>query len=83
MAQITPIPSFNPPLTVTETTGANVTLFADLRAWFLNQAADGFIDPETANQGGAFEGEVKSNIETSINAFEDEDQDGEDDHGGE
>ena len=38
---------FNPPLTVTETTGANVTLFADLGGWFLNQAADGLIDPAT------------------------------------
>lgn len=72
--------SFNPPLTVTEDTGANVTLFVDLGAWFLNQAADGLIDPATANKGGALEGEVKSNIETSLNAFEDDDHDGEDDH---
>ena len=72
--------SFNPPLTVTETTGASVTLFADLSSWFLNQTADGLIDPQTANKGGPLEGEVKSNIETSLNAFEDDNHDGTDDH---
>lgn len=72
--------SFSPPLTVTETTGANVTLFVDLGAWFLNQNADGLIDPATANKGGQLEGEVKSNIEASLNAFEDDDHDGEDDN---
>lgn len=75
--------SFNPPLTVTETTGASVTLFVNLAAWFDNGDLQnpGLIDPASANQGGALEGEVKSNIESSLNAFEDEDQDGEDDHG--
>lgn len=72
--------SFNPPLAVTESTGANVTLFVDLGAWFLNQNADGLIDPATANKGGQLEGEVKSNIEASLNAFEDDDRDGEDDN---
>ena len=71
---------FVPPLTVTESTGANVTLFVDLNAWFLNQNADGLIDPATANKGGQLEGEVKSNIEASLNAFEDDDRDGEDDN---
>lgn len=72
---------FNPPLVVTETTGANVTLFVDLNSWFLNQTADGLLDPAQANKGGTYEGEVKSNIEASLNAFEDDDRDGEDDHG--
>lgn len=71
--------TISPPLVVTETSGANVTFRVDLAEWFLNQAADGLIDPLTANKGGQLEGEVKSNIETSINAFEDEDHDGEDD----
>jgi hypothetical protein len=73
--------AFSPPLVVTDLAGANVTLFVDLQAWFLNQAGDGFISPEDANKGGPFEGEVKSNIETSLNAFEDDDHDGEDDGG--
>lgn len=71
--------TISPPLVVTETSGANVTLRVDLRSWFLNQAGDGLIDPMTANKGGQLEGEVKSNIEASINAFEDDDHDGEDD----
>ena len=72
---------FVPPITVTDTTGANLTLLVDLQSWFLNQSANGFIDPATANNGGQFEGEVKSNIEASLNAFEDDDRDGSDDHG--
>lgn len=72
--------AFVPPVSVTETAGANLTLFVDLGAWFENSAADGLIDPVTANKGGAAEGEVKSNIEASLNAFEDDDHDGEDDH---
>lgn len=71
--------SISPPLVVTETSGANVTLRVDLAGWFLNQAADGLIDPMTANKGGQLEGEVKSNIEASLNAFEDDDHDGADD----
>jgi hypothetical protein len=70
-----------PPLSVTESTGANLTLFVDLASWFANAGNTGLIDPATANKGGAAEGEVKSNIETSLNAFEDDDHDGEDDHG--
>ncbi len=73
--------SLNPPLVVTESTGANLTLFVDLQSWFLNQTADGLLDPAQANKGGSFEGEVKSNIEASLNAFEDDNRDGHDDHG--
>ncbi len=71
---------FVPPITVTDSTGANLTLFVDLNGWFLNQGATGLIDPATANKGGQAEGEVKSNIETSLNAFEDDNHDGHDDH---
>jgi hypothetical protein len=53
-----------------------VTMFVDLQGWFLNQAGDGFLDPASANNGGQNEGEVKSNIEASIDAFEDHDRDG-------
>jgi hypothetical protein len=74
--------TFNPSLQVTDLAGANVTLFVDLGSWFTNQAADGLINPGLANKGGAFEGEVKSNIETSFNAFEDHDHNGGDDHAG-
>jgi len=67
---------FVPPLDVTDNSTAGVTMFVDLQAWFLNQTGDGFINPATANKGGQYEGEVKSNIEASINAFEDHDRDG-------
>ncbi len=73
--------TFAPPLTVTDSTGANLTLFVDLNAWFLNQSANGLIDPATALTGQPNEGEVKSNIEASLNAFEDDNHDGHDDHG--
>lgn len=70
-----------PPITVTDAAGANLTLFVDLGTWFANQSNTGLINPADANKGGSAEGEVKSNIETSLNAFEDNDRDGGDDHG--
>ncbi|MEO8138241.1 MAG: hypothetical protein ABI742_01285 [Gemmatimonadota bacterium] len=72
--------SFVPPITVTDSTGANLTLFVDLNGWFLNQSATGLIDPATALTGQPNEGEVKSNVEASLNAFEDDNHDGHDDH---
>lgn len=69
-----------PPLTVTDTNGANLTLFVDLSTWFANQQGTGLIDPASANKGGAFESEVKNNIEASFKAFEDDDRDGHDDN---
>lgn len=74
--------SFVPPIAVTDAAGANLTLFVDLNSWFLNQSATGLIDPASANKGQQNEGEVKSNIEASLNAFEDDNHDGSDDHGG-
>jgi hypothetical protein len=72
----------SPPITVTDAAGASLTLFVNLNSWFANQTNDGLINPDSANKGGPKEGEVKSNIETSLNAFEDENRDGGDDHGG-
>lgn len=55
-----------------------LTLRLDVTTWFV--AEDGsFIDPATANPGGANEGIVEHNIKASIEAFEDEDEDGRDD----
>lgn len=72
--------SFVPPITVTDSTGANLTLFVDLNGWFLNQSASGLIDPATATIGQPNESEVSNNIEASLNAFEDDNHDGHDDH---
>jgi hypothetical protein len=75
---------FATPITIPDPSGgsAGITLFVDLSKWFANQAGDGFVDPLTANHGGANEGLVKENIKNSLDAFEDDDHDGQDDHGG-
>ena len=65
------------PLVVDAGTPANVTLKADLDTWF--RSAGAVIDPATANSGGANEEVVKANIQASIQLFEDENHDGEDD----
>lgn len=74
--------TFSPPITVTDSTSANLTLFIDLNGWFLNGSATGLIDPATATIGQPNEDVVNSHIESSLNAFEDDNHDGQDDHGG-
>jgi hypothetical protein len=69
-----------PPITVTDQAGANLTVFVDLSQWYLNGTT--LVDPATANPGQANEGLVKNNIESSFHAFEDDNHDGKDDHGG-
>lgn len=74
----------DPPLVVEE--GAdpvNVTLELDVRTWFTQDGtADGtLVDPTTAAEGGANENLVEDNIRNSIEAFEDDDSDGQDDDG--
>jgi hypothetical protein len=69
-----------PPVTVTDNSGAQVTLLVDLSTWFVSNGA--LVDPNSANPGGQNEGVVKSNIESSFHAFEDANEDGMDDHGG-
>ena len=68
-----------PPLTIEAGSSAstNVTLRVDLTTWF--EAADGnLLDPATANEGGQNESWVDNNIKQSIEAFEDDDRDGDD-----
>jgi hypothetical protein len=64
----------NPPLVLTAQSDVSVTLMVDLDGWFLNGAV--LIDPSLAVKGAAFEGVVKNNIETSFEAFNDDDHDG-------
>ncbi|MFQ5550233.1 MAG: hypothetical protein ACE5FJ_03235 [Gemmatimonadales bacterium] len=67
-----------PPLVVTETElSTNVTIRVDLAAWFAD-GQGGLVDPDSGNKGGANENLIKDNIRTSIEAFEDEDRDGDD-----
>ena len=46
--------------------------------WFVNGAGD-LVDPATGNNEGQNEALVKENIKQSIEAFEDQDRDGDDD----
>ena len=71
----------NPPITASETGATDLTLFVNLDGWF-RDAGNALINPETANAGGANESLVEQNIQRSLRAFEDEDHDGRDDHGG-
>lgn len=69
-----------PPLVVTDAGTSDFTLYIDIGTWFRNGSA--LVDPSSANKGGPNEGLVKNNIENSFQSFEDENHDGEDDHGG-
>jgi hypothetical protein len=69
----------SPSLVVAESGSVNVTLLVDVSAWFLDEAGTALVDPATANQGGANESVVKTNITESIEAFEDHDSDGHED----
>jgi len=71
----------NPPLVTTETAATDLTLFVDLDRWF-RDGAGSLVDPESANVGNANESLVENNIKSTLHAFEDENQDGTDDHGG-
>lgn len=68
------------PLAVAEASATDLTLFVDLDGWF-RDATGALVDPATAAAGQSNENLVKDNIERAINAFEDHDGDGVDDHG--
>ncbi len=71
----------SPPLVAAESAATDLTLLVDLNGWF-RDAIDGLVDPGSANAGGANESLVENNIQATLHAFEDEDHDGSDDHGG-
>jgi hypothetical protein len=71
----------SPPLVVAESATADLTLMVNLDQWF-RDGAGLLIDPATANVGLANETLVESNIRATLHAFEDENHDGTDDHGG-
>jgi len=68
-----------PPLTVTEGSPSTVTLRVDVATWFLDLAGIALVDPASANKGQPNEDVVKRHIESSIDAFRDDDHDGHDD----
>jgi len=71
----------SPPLVTTDDAATDLTLFVDLGLWFRNGAGL-LLDPLTANAGGANESIVESSIRATLHAFEDENEDGADDHAG-
>ena len=72
--------ALQPPIAVAASGAAEVTIFVDVSGWFANGSA-GLVDPSTANKGQPNEGLVSDNIQHSFRAFEDENEDGQDDHG--
>jgi hypothetical protein len=67
------------PLVIEDGSDANnLTLEMDIATWYLDEGGT-LIDPRTANESGENEGLVEDNIKQSIEAFEDDDEDGEDD----
>jgi hypothetical protein len=72
--------ALQPPVTLTADGAADVTIFVDLHNWFADRSG-GLVNPASANQGQPNEGLVADNIQHSFRAFEDENEDGRDDHG--
>jgi hypothetical protein len=70
----------DPVLTANESSATDLTLIVDLDKWFRDPATN-LIDPATANPGGPNETLVEQSIRSSLDAFEDDDRDGVDDHG--
>jgi hypothetical protein len=71
----------SPPLVVGSTGSADLTLMVDLDRWF-RDGAGLLVDPTTALSGQVNATLVTDNIRATLRAFEDENHDGSDDHGG-
>lgn len=67
---------FTTPITIPNDAGAAVTVFVDLAQWFAD-GSGGYLDPSDP----ANESEVENNVQNSFDVFEDNDHDGDDDHG--
>lgn len=66
----------SPPLVVDASGTANVTLRFDLSGWFAGAGGVGLVNPADSTNAGL----INENIHRSINAFEDDNHDGHDDH---
>ncbi len=67
-----------PPLVIGESISTNITIAVGLDSWFLD-ATGQTVNPGTGNKGEVNESLIKENIKNSIEAFEDNDRDGDDD----
>ncbi len=68
--------ALSPPLVVDSSKTANVTLRFDISGWFAGAGGAGLVDPSDSTNTGL----IDENIHRSINAFEDDNHDGHDDH---
>ncbi len=64
-----------PPLVIGESVSTNITIAVGLDSWFLDANGQP-VNPATGNKGGENESLIKENIKNSIEAFEDNDRDG-------
>jgi hypothetical protein len=71
-----------PPVTIGAAGPLSLTLFTDLSSWFVDKAKNAVIDPATALSGKPNEQQVGQNIRASFRAFEDQNENGGDDHNG-
>ncbi len=67
-----------PPLVIGGSVSINITIAVGLDRWFLDTTGQ-TVNPETGNKGEVNENLIKENIKNSIEAFEDNDRDGDDD----
>jgi hypothetical protein len=68
---------FEKPLEVTIAGTTSLTLFLDVRGWFLNQGGTALLDPTAPST--TIRDLIERNIRSSFRAFRDNDRDGEDD----
>jgi hypothetical protein len=67
---------FFPPIVIGESTvSTNITIAVGLDSWFLDANGQS-VNPESGNKGEVNESLIKENIRNSIEAFEDDDRDG-------
>jgi len=71
---------FDPPLVVSDTSPANVTVNLPLATWFTNPNGT-LVDPNQLNTNPTLLAQVKARILQSLRAIEDRNHDGRDDHG--
>jgi len=71
---------FATPLVVTDTSATSITVSVPVQTWLMN--ADGsLIDPNTIAASPTLSAQIAARIRASLQAFEDRDHDGHDDHG--
>lgn len=64
---------------IDQASSTNLTILLDISTWFRDQAG-ALVNPADANKDGPYESIVANNIQNSVEAFEDADRDGGDDH---